>query len=66
MSQDTVGPMTVGEGVPTVKKATDPEGTYGAAMNPGGDDAYGKPDLTSRTSSKFKSFRREPVPMTKG
>ena len=54
-----VGPMTVGENLPTTPKAM-PEGKYGSVMNPGTEG----PKFSPRTAAKFKSFKREAVPKT--
>jgi hypothetical protein len=53
------GPITVGANCPTTPKAMD-ESSEGTVMNPGNT----KGTFTSRTASKFKSFKREPVPKT--
>jgi hypothetical protein len=56
----TIGPMTVGEGLPMTPKAGDAEGKYGSAMNPGKDDSKFSP----RTAAKFKSYKHEMPPKT--
>lgn len=64
MSNSTMGPMTVGANVPTINGGSG-GGTdqYGNETNPGFNQ---KAKFTSRTPAKFKSFKREQVPVTGG
>jgi hypothetical protein len=58
----TIGPMTVGEGLPMTPKPGEAEGKEGVAMNPG--DVKAPNGFSPRTAGKFKSFKREGVPKT--
>lgn len=63
MASYTVGPMSVGEGLPSTPKPSGIVETDGMAMSPGGME---KPKFSPRTPAKFRGFKREQVPHTPG
>lgn len=63
MANTTIGPMTVGEGLPMTPKPSGIKENEGMAMSPGGKEG---PTFSPRTPAKFKGFKREQVPHTPG